>query len=223
MCAAWHHCLESLPVSQEKSFLASAGTANLLKLCLWHQQFDLREGWWRFWAELNLRLQQCRSYWGQQIALRNKPALALILHHLCQNPRKLDLLLLLPSPGESHCWEGKESDPTSCQLWDEGSLALQQPFSGSVTSVLSLFCVKSAVALNPVHHCPFTGTAEFRFSCATEKHSPVLGIDSKDHSWSRAIGMLPMWLFMSAGTADGKKLQADRPHLLLLNVPLSKV
>lgn len=68
-------------------------------------------------------------------------------------------------------------DPTSCRLWGEGSLALQHPSSGSVTSGLSLFRVKCALALNPVHHCPLTRTAEFKFSCATEKRSAVLGTE----------------------------------------------
>jgi len=52
MRAAWHHCLEPCLVSWEKSSLAYAGTADLLRLCLWHQQFDLRQGCWRFWVEL---------------------------------------------------------------------------------------------------------------------------------------------------------------------------
>lgn len=42
-----------------------------------------------------------------------------------------------------------------------------------------------------------------------------------DHRWIRAIAVLPRWLFLSTGTADGNKLQAARLHLLL-NVPLGK-
>lgn len=133
----WHPRLETFSVSQEKSSLASAGTANLLKLCLWHQQFDLRESCWRFWAKLTWGFsntegaEDSRLPWGT-----NQPQ----FYITCAGG-KWDLLPLLPSPRKSHFWGGKESDPNLLSAVDEGSLALQHPFSCTATSVRSLFCI----------------------------------------------------------------------------------
>lgn len=135
----WHPCLETFSVSQEKSSLASAGTANLLKPCLWHQQFDLRESCWRFWAKLTWgssnteAAEDSRLPWGtNQLQFYITCAGALeneTCSHSCLHQGKVT--------------SGREKSqiPTCCQLWDEGSLALQHPFSCTATSVCSLFCI----------------------------------------------------------------------------------
>lgn len=52
ICAAWHISCCPYQMSQKKSSLASADTANFLRLHLWLQELVLRGGCWRFWTEL---------------------------------------------------------------------------------------------------------------------------------------------------------------------------
>lgn len=211
-CTTWHPCLETFSVSQEKSSLAPAGTANLLKLCL----FDLRESCWRFWAKLTWGSCNTEAAKGSRLPWgTNQPRFYIACARALENETCSCSCL---HQGKVTAGREKSQIPTSCQLWDEGSLALQRPFSCTVTSACSLFCVKGAMALKPAHHCIFTGRAEFKFSFATEMHSPVLVQSSlmcqyvpKDHRWSRATEMLHLDSFYPLGLLMGRNCrQTDR-------------
>lgn len=178
ICAAWHISCCPYQMSQKKSSLASADTANFLRLHLWLQELVLRGGCWRFWTELIWGSSNTEDSEGSRLPWGTNQHWSQVYVIYARALEDETCSCCYLHQGRVTAGREKRQIPplVSCGMkgWRKSGSAAS--FYASVTSVLSLFCVKYALALNLVHSCPLLGQ-EFKFSFAAENNSPVLDIE----------------------------------------------